>query len=167
MVKLLVYIVKGMLIVVDEAADRRGIQEQRERHVGRLLLQAHRTFSDRAVEKLRSCGYSGVTLAHIGLLPHIDVDGTRITTLAERGGMTKQGIGQLVRSLEELGYLERAPDPADGRATLVRFTTSGQRFLRDALAVTREVESEFAAILGNDQLETLRAALAEIVRRPH
>jgi DNA-binding MarR family transcriptional regulator len=163
MVKLLAYIVKGMLIVMDEAAELRKIQEQRGRHVGRLLLQAHRVFSNRAVEKLRSRGHSGVTLAHIGLLPHIDIEGTRITTLAERAGMTKQGMGQLVRSLEALGYLERAPDPDDGRATLVRFTASGQRFLNDALAVTGELEAEFAAILGGDRLQSLRAALIDIV----
>lgn len=149
--------------MANEALDRRDIQERRERHIGRLLLQAHRAFSDRAVEKLQSRGYSRVTLAHIALLPHIDVEGTRITTLAERGGMTKQGMGQLVRSLEDLGYLERVPDPADGRATLVRFTTSGERFLRDALAVTGELEDEFAATLGDDRLRALRAALVDIV----
>lgn len=150
--------------MADDAAGQREIQEQRGRHIGRLLLQAHRAFSDRAVEKLRSRGYSGVTLAHIALLPHIDVEGTRITTLAERGGMTKQGMGQLVRSLEDLGYLERAPDPADGRATLVRFTASGRRFLNDALAVTSELEAEFAATLGDDRLQSLRAALIDIVQ---
>jgi MarR family transcriptional regulator, temperature-dependent positive regulator of motility len=35
-------------------------------------------------------------LAHTTLLAHLDPDGTRITVLAERAGMTKQSMGQLV-----------------------------------------------------------------------
>ena len=83
----------------------------RERHIGRLLLRAHRAFSARAAEKLRDRGYEHVALAHIALLPHLDEAGTRATTLAERAGMTKQGMGQLVRELETHGYLERRPIP--------------------------------------------------------
>jgi DNA-binding MarR family transcriptional regulator len=139
------------------------LEELRERHVGRLLLRAHRAFNARAVEKLRARGYVGLTLAHVALLPHLEVAGTRITTLAERAGMTKQGMGQLVLDLERQGYVTRAPDPTDRRATLVRFTEDGRRFLRDAVAVTRELETDFAALLGEARLEALRSALAALV----
>src|SRR3954451_2497458 len=92
--------------------------QYRSGHVGRLLLQAHRAFSAGAVEKLQGRGYTGLGLAHIALLPHLDEDGSRVTVLAERAGMTKQGMGQLVNDLERQGYLKREPDPADGRAQL-------------------------------------------------
>ena len=147
----------------EETASTHGgdgaIRDYRARHVGRLLLRAHRAFSASAVARLRERGYVDLTLAHINLLPHLEHAGTRITTLAERAGMTKQGMGQLVHDLERSGYLVLSADPADRRATLVRFTAAGQRLLSDAMTVTAEVEAEYAAILGESRLRELRQML--------
>lgn len=140
----------------------RTTSELRDRHLGRLLLRAHRTFSARAARKLSEMGHGGVSLAHIALLPHLDENGTRATTLAARAGMTKQGMGQLVRELEALGYVERAPDPTDGRASLVLFTDAGAELLRDAIQATKELDAELANLLGPDQFEALRDALNKI-----
>jgi DNA-binding MarR family transcriptional regulator len=134
----------------------------RERHVGRLLLRAHRAFSARAAQMLRDRGYADVTLAHIALLPHLDEAGTRATTLAERAGMTKQGMGQLVRELETHGYLDRRPDPTDGRAALVCFTVAGRRLLEDAVDVTRELDEEYATLLGEQRFNAFREALLDL-----
>lgn len=146
-------------------ADRESIRALREEHIGRLLLDAHRSFSGRAVAKLRARGHAGLGLAHMALLPHLDLDGTRVTTLAERAGMTKQGMGQLVSDLAGLGYVARASDPADRRATLVTFTEAGWRFLRDAHEIKREMEAEYAALLGPERLEALRTTLAVLLGR--
>ena len=140
------------------------LQDLRERHVGRLLLRASRAFNARATEKLRARGYGGLTLAHLTLLPYLDVDGTRVTTLAERAGITKQGMGQIVLDLERQGYAERVPDPTDRRAALVRFTEIGQRFLADAVEVTGELEAEYAAALGEQRLADLRETLSTIAK---
>ena len=146
------------------ATDADDLRALRSRHIGRLLLQAHRAFSARAADKLRQRGYANLTMAHIALLPHLDADdGVRITTLAERAGMTKQGMGQLVQDLERQGYVARERDPEDGRATLVRFTTPGLGLLDDAVAVVGEVEAEFAAVLGPGRFAGLRDALAALV----
>ncbi|MFT4039219.1 MAG: MarR family transcriptional regulator [Thermomicrobiales bacterium] len=143
--------------------DRLDHREQREQHVGRLLLRASRAFNARAAEMLRARGYARLSLAHLGLLPHLDAGGTRVTTLAERAGMTKQGMGQLVADLEQQGLVDRTPDPADRRATLVRFTPAGEQFLADSVAVTAELEAAYAARLGPEQFAALRAALAALV----
>jgi len=135
----------------------------RQHHVGRLLLRAHRDFNDRALRKLRALGHDRLTMAHTGLLPHLDLDGTRATTLAERAGMTKQAVGQLVLDLERHGYVERAPDPTDRRAALVRFTPRGWDYLRDAARVKREIEAEYAAVLGEDGLRGLMAVLTALL----
>lgn len=142
----------------------RTISEMRSRHIGRLLLRANRAFSARAARQLSEMGYDGVSLAHIALLPHLDETGTRATTLAARAGMTKQGMGQLVRELEGLGFLERAPDPSDGRASLIRFTEAGSWLLRDAVRATQELDAELATLIGPDRIEALRDALDKIGR---
>jgi DNA-binding MarR family transcriptional regulator len=145
--------------------DHESLQDLREQHVGRLLLLAHRAFSARAAVLLQERGYPEVALRHIDLLPHIDVAGTRSTVLAGRVAMTKQGTGKLVAELEGLGLVERVPDPADGRAMLVRFTDAGMRFLTVAVEVVQALEEEYRVVLGDADLQALKSSLGRIVER--
>jgi DNA-binding MarR family transcriptional regulator len=147
--------------------ERAKIEHRREHHIGRLLLQAQRTFNARAIDKLQARGYAGLRVSHTALLPHIDTEGTRITTLAERTGMTKQGMGQLVSDLERQGVLERVPDPADGRATLIRFTTAGWDYLRAASEVKAELEADYRRELGAERFAALRGALTAMIEHEH
>ena len=133
------------------------IRETREQHIGRLFLRASRSFAALATMKLKERGHEGLGAAHTALLPHVDLGGTRATALAERAGMSKQAAGQVVRDLERL------PDPSDSRATLVRFTDAGWRFLRDAGDVKREIEAEYGAALGEERMRLLRSALNDLL----
>ncbi len=142
---------------------REQIAELRQQHIGRLFLRAHRAYSERAVERLHDRGHDSLTLAHTALLANLDAGGTRVTTLARRAGMTKQSMGQLALDLERHGYIARAADPDDGRATLVTFTEQGWQFLRDAYDLKREAEAEYVAILGAERMEQLRDALATLL----
>jgi DNA-binding MarR family transcriptional regulator len=144
--------------------DPKKLELARQEHIGRYLHKAARAFNNRALEKLRTRGHSQLGLVHMNLLPHLDLDGTRLTTLAERAGSTKQAVGQLVDELVAHGYLERNPDPSDGRGTLVCFTKTGWQFLTDAQAIKLEIETEYQAALGSltwrNLNKSLRALLA-------
>ena len=137
---------------------------QRE-NIGRLLLRAQRDFDTALNARLRERGYPGVRLAHSALFAHIDPEGTRSSELAERAGMTKQGMGQLVADLEKKGYVERVEDPGDGRARVVRLTKKGRRHVRDAREIIGEIEEAYARRLGDGRLETLRAILNDLSPR--
>lgn len=67
--------------------------------------------------------------------------------------------------LEALGYVERAADPADRRAKLVRFTRAGFALLGEARSVVAEVWASYASLLGNQRLGALRAALDALLAR--
>jgi DNA-binding MarR family transcriptional regulator len=144
--------------------DSSHTDDQRE-NIGRLLLRAQRDFDAELNAQLRERGYQDVRLAHSALFAHIDPEGTRSSELAERAGMTKQGMGQLVADLEKKGYIERVEDPADGRAKLVRLTKKGRRHVRDAGEIIGEIEEAYAQRLGNGRLETLRAILEDLSPR--
>lgn len=144
-------------------SERDQIRDLRDHHIGRLFLQAHRAYSAHAVELLRARGYNQLTPAHAAILPHIDVDGTRATVIAERSGMTKQGAGQVVDDLARQGLVQRIPDPADGRASLVVFTDAGWEYLRVASAIKQEIESEYAHLLGGDGFRALCEYLERII----
>lgn len=146
-----------------QAVDMATIEAMRQQHIGRLLLNAQRNYSEQALRKLRSRGHAGLSLAHTNLLAHLDVQGTRITTLAERVGVTKQAIGNLVGELEAKGYIHREVDANDRRAAVITYTAAGRAFLQDAYDVKREIEAEYAATLGEHGLDELRALLMQLV----
>lgn len=106
-----------------------------------LIKQTAQVMVDELVERLRLAGYDDMTAAHHPVFENIDPEGTRLTVLAARTGMTHQSMGELVRTLEHCGYLERATDPSDGRARLVRLTPKGRRAVRRAIEEIAEIEA--------------------------
>ncbi|MFB9991390.1 MarR family winged helix-turn-helix transcriptional regulator [Deinococcus oregonensis] len=139
------------------------LEQARQQHIGRLLVRATRAFNVLALQKLQAQGHTALSLAHTNLLPHLDTGGTRIVTLAERAGMTKQAAGQLVAELEQHGYVERSPDPTDGRALRVQFTAAGWQYLLDAQTVKQAIETEYRTTLGETAWAGLNAALEKLL----
>jgi DNA-binding MarR family transcriptional regulator len=146
-----------------QMVDLAAIEALRQQHIGRLLLNAQRNYSLQALAKLRVRGHEGLTQAHTNLLAHLDVGGMRITTLAERAGVSKQAIGNLVGDLEAKGYVHREVDAHDRRAAVITYTAAGRTFLQDAHDVKREIEAEYTAMLGADGFQKLRHLLTRLV----
>jgi DNA-binding MarR family transcriptional regulator len=144
--------------------DWETLEAAKRASVGQLLLKGARLLDERALGRVNRKG-PGVVLrpAHTSLLPHIDREGTRLTELARRLGVTKQAVGQLVGDLESTGVLARIDDPEDGRAKLVRFTDKGLQAIHHGLSVLRDIEGQLTQRLGARRMRELHAALAEIV----
>src|SRR4051794_11814972 len=112
----------------------RSADHKPERIVTALTLarQSVRLMVDELVARLHAAGYDDITAAHQAVFENIDRDGSRLTTLAVRSGMAHQSMGELVHALERAGYVERRPDPADGRARIILLTDKGQALVRQA-----------------------------------
>ena len=95
-----------------------------ERPLPALLGEAKELALDELHRRLGSEGYPDIRPGH-GCDCFIELEGSRLTQLAERAGMTKQAVGEMVADLEQLGYLERVPDPGDGRAKIIRLSARG------------------------------------------
>ena len=132
--------------------------------IGVLLQQLSRDFERRARTTLKGRGHTRLQPSHQVVFSSIGPHGCRLTDLARRAGMTKQAMGQIVDDLERLGYIERTPDPADGRAKIVRFTETGFAFVRDAADVMARIWDEYAALLGEAELRRLQQTLRELLR---
>jgi DNA-binding MarR family transcriptional regulator len=135
------------------------------RNIGVLLQLLSRDFERRARGTLQARGHTELLPSHQVVFASLGRSGTRLTVLAQHAGMTKQAMGQIVDDLEHLGYVERIPDPADGRAKIVRFTTSGLDFVCDAAEVLDEIWHEYAELLGARELEQVQDALHKLLRR--
>lgn len=113
--------------------------------------------------ELDASGHPELRPAHNAVLTRATGEGTRVTTMAAEVGATKVAITLLVDDLEALGYVERVPDPADGRAKLVRLTPAGAAPAEALVRAADTVESRFRAVLGQARLDRLRTDLAELV----
>ncbi len=139
------------------------LEREKARSTLQLLFKAARLLNERALATVRTRTKRPVRVAHTTLLPHVDLEGTRLTDLAARLGVTKQAAGQLVDELVEMGMLERVPDPADARAKLVRFSKQGRAGLFEGLVVLKELERDVANVIGEGKMKTLHEALTAIV----
>ncbi len=128
------------------------LESAKQASLGQLLFKCARLFNEQALELANQRSGTQVRVAHTALFPHIDLDGTRLTTLAERVGVSKQAVSQLVDELEGFGAVERVPDPSDGRARLVRFTEQGRQGLLVGLEVLDELSGDLGKRLGNEQM---------------
>ena len=60
---------------------------------------------------------------------------------------------KIVHELEELGLVERGPDPQDSRAKRIVLTAAGQRLVRELRRSTETVWTQYAALAGEPFLE--------------
>lgn len=128
-------------------------------NVGKLLAGPYFLLVEALDRRLREGGFGDVRPAHGTVFQVIDEAGTRVTELAARAGMTKQAMTELVVHLEGGGYLERVPDPHDGRARLVRLTRRGWECIAFARAGIAQIEAEWAGLIGTARLDDVKEAL--------
>ncbi|MDM7889394.1 MarR family winged helix-turn-helix transcriptional regulator [Curtobacterium sp. RHCJP20] len=83
-----------------------------------------------------------------------------VADLARAEGVRPQSMGATVQALVDLGLVERRPDPADGRRTLVRATETGSRARADAWTNRSRVLTDRLAALPEDDRATVARALA-------
>ncbi|MBY8882648.1 MarR family winged helix-turn-helix transcriptional regulator [Actinacidiphila acidipaludis] len=90
----------------------------------------------------------------------VEAEPERATDLAAYFGVGKATMSRQLRALEDLGLVAREPDPADGRAFLVRLTDEGrERFSRVRSARRERYLNQMAA--------WDRAEIAELARLLH
>ena len=133
-----------------------------EPNIGLLLFIPYREMENRVLSAIASAGFDDITVAQARLFQRIGPDGSRLTDLAEQAQVTKQTAGFLVDQLERAGYVERTPDPTDGRARLVRIARRGAAAGEVAAKVVAEVEAEWTAYLGAQRMAQLRRSLTKL-----
>lgn len=136
----------------------------KQRNALQVLFKAARLANEEGIRRAReAAGDDRIRVAHTTLFPHVTFDGIRLTELADKLGVTKQAVQQLVDELEELGMFERVPDPEDGRAKLIRWTDTGRAAIVDGLGVLGAFGAELAEVVGIDAWDTTHATLLAVI----
>lgn len=128
----------------------------------RLLDVGLGAFSEELTRRVAETQFNDIRITHGCVFGNIDPAGTRLTDLAERAFMTKQSVGEVVSDLEQRGYVERVPDPSDGRAKIIRLTGRGQEAMALGREIIDEIEQEWAERYGAERVAALRSSLEAI-----
>ena len=128
----------------------------------RLVRDLDRALHLDMVGAARAAGLEGLYNAHNTLFAVLPRAGARAADLAQKAGVTRQSMGEVIRDLESLGIVETSPDPDDGRARRVSYTEHGLDVVRGARLHFIDLEEQFAAELGSEQYAAVRSALLRI-----
>lgn len=134
--------------------------------IGALLRYPARAVQRRLIEGLNGAGFDDLRQPHMAVLQYPGPDGVRPSVLAERAGMSKQAMNQLLMSLERLGYITREDAPEGGRARVVRFTERGHAAWVLIHVLLLEVEDEWREVLGEQRFAELKEILADVWQSP-
>ena len=127
----------------------------------RLLFDLSNVDEYAGLEMLKEMGYP-VSAAHLNVVPHIDIGGTRLTELAQRAHLTKQSAWESLKNMEAQGYIERTKDPSDARAVLISWTPKGMDFLRVVCHGLLIREDDMAKRIGRKEAKILKELLAKL-----
>ncbi len=145
--------------------EQQDLDHYRRNNIGQSLLDVAKDFQRSALKSFSAKGHRQLQAAHQAVLSSLNLEGTRLTELAARASMTKQAMGQLVDEVERLGYVERIPDPTDGRAKIVRFTRKGRLLIKTGTDIGENIQARYARLIGEKKMAQLRELLEELHHR--
>jgi DNA-binding MarR family transcriptional regulator len=153
--------------LVTKRPETSNIDRERHEHLGWLLGRVDLLFAEGVTRGMHARGFAGIRLVHIALIRNVDENGTRISEIARRAGMTKQATGQLVAEFVDLGYIRLVNDPSDGRVKIARYTAKGRRLLVAIVGSIEDTEAAVAASIGAGKLAALKKTLGLVLAHEH
>ena len=133
---------------------------------GRLLRVPAQAIHRRLIKELNAAGFEELRVPHIAVLQFPGPDGVRPGTLAERAGISKQAMNQLLSSLEGLGYIVRSDAPGEGRARIIRFTKRGGAAYAKIYDILRGHRARMERRAGPKRFAELKKLLAQVWESP-
>ena len=129
--------------------------------VGALLRMSYQVTRERQFKALIENGFGDLNQALLSVMVYPYPDRARPGELAERTNMTKQAMNYLLGQLEALGYIERRAEKGNSRR-LVFLTRRGWQVVETIRAAVKEVEVEWAAVLGQKRFDELIEMLQQL-----
>jgi DNA-binding MarR family transcriptional regulator len=132
---------------------------ERSPFVGAMLRLVWEWVRDQLYAGVVGAGFDDLNAAHVGLWRYPGLDGLRPSQLADRVGITKQSVNELLAHLEQHGYLSRVPDSTDGRARVIRLTSKGRRLEQTIYAAAGAAQLRIEETLGSRRFAQFHSSL--------
>lgn len=131
--------------------------------LARLLLLGARTLLDALHSRLAERGWPAVGQGYGFVLLGVRGQAMTVTDIAALLGVTKQAASKVVAQMKRDGLVDSVPHPSDSRAILVEITPRGSEFLATVEEIYAELEAEWAAHIGQERLDAMRADLTSLL----
>ena len=122
-----------------------------------------RTVAGKLKRRLRDHGEHGdLAPSQVSVVLRLEQDGSStVSSLARAEGMRPQSMSAVIAPLQEAGLVHGAPDPTDGRQTLMALTPKCLRMLREGRAARQDwLTKTIAQKLSAAEQKKVHAALA-------
>jgi DNA-binding MarR family transcriptional regulator len=126
-----------------------------------------RTIIGKLKRRLREHGGGGdLTPSQVSVILRLESEGSAtVSSLARAEGMRPQSMATVIGPLEAAGLVRGAPDPSDGRQTLLSLSKRCQKWIQEGRAarqdwLTEKIQSKLSA----QEQEKLAAAVELLAR---
>jgi DNA-binding MarR family transcriptional regulator len=111
-------------------------------------------------------GRHDLTPSQVAVVLRLEQDGSAtVSRLARAEGMRPQSMSAIVASLQEAGLVRGAPDPGDGRQTLMSLTSKCLKWLQEGRAARQDwLTTTISQRLSGQEQAKLQAALKLLTR---
>jgi DNA-binding MarR family transcriptional regulator len=133
--------------------------------IGLLLRLLYQHYAQDIDAALSEAGFGDIRPPHANVFPFVPPEGISVSELADLARVRKQTMAQAVEQLEDMGYVERRPNPRDRRSRLVFLTERGASAKPVTHATAARVEQDWAGLTSPEELETLRATLLHLLAK--
>jgi DNA-binding MarR family transcriptional regulator len=131
--------------------------------IGLLLRLLSQHYQQEMEGALAAGGFEDIGPSAANVFPFVSPEGATISELAELAHVRKQTMAQAVDQLERTGYVERRPNPRDGRSQLIFLTARGRTVPTVTHAAADRVEEHWGDLIGTEELAALKAELAHLL----
>lgn len=128
-----------------------------------LATKVSRVLQADMVTESNRRGYPEIQPSHNAVFATLTSEGARAADMANRFGITRQSMGEVIRDMTALGLVETVPDPSDGRAKIVRFTEYGAGCAQEGYSHIIELDQTFRDKFGDADVEATYRVLAGVL----
>lgn len=128
-----------------------------------LLHAPYQAIIQQVQADLAADGYADLGPVHFNVLPHLRPGGSRLVEVAQAAQASKQSMKYLIDHLEARGYVERVPDPGDGRAKIIRLTRRGRELNEATRKSLGQLQVRLTQRLGETEARQLRELLLALL----
>jgi DNA-binding MarR family transcriptional regulator len=141
--------------------------DDRQAAYAAALAQELRALFGKLKRRLREQAHVGdLASSQISVLLRLEKDGPATASgLARAEGMRPQSIGPVIAALEAAGLVSGAPDPTDGRQTILSLTDACRKWVQEGRAARQDwLSRTIQTRLSRQEQEDLTAAVALLKR---
>lgn len=135
--------------------------------MARLFAMALNSLIDDLHARLAASGFDDVRPAFGFVLLAARKQSVTAKEIAAQNGTSKQAATKLLALMESCNYLRRAPSGSDGRERPFELTPRGRKLLVRVEAIYRELEAEWARVIGSVGVEGVRSGVTRALRARH